>query len=75
MAQLVGKSCFWYLTVEGVRFDKQGEFKYEKVEQQPEYPGGIEEMMKFIAKTMKYPPQAGRMGTEGRVFVGFIVKL
>jgi protein TonB len=46
---------------------------YTVVEQQPEFPGGYEAMMKFIQKNMKYPPQARRMGTEGRVFVGFVV--
>jgi len=46
---------------------------YTVVEQQPEFPGGIEAMMKFIQKNMKYPAQARRMGTEGRVFVGFVV--
>jgi periplasmic protein TonB len=43
------------------------------VEQQPEFPGGLEAMMKFIQKNMKYPAQARRMGTEGKVFVGFVV--
>jgi len=46
---------------------------YTVVEQQPEFPGGIEAMMKFIQKNMKYPAQARRMGTEGRVFIGFVV--
>ncbi len=48
---------------------------YTVVEQQPEFPGGMEAMMKFIIKNMKYPPQARRMGTEGRVFIGFVVNL
>ena len=46
---------------------------YTLVEQQPEFPGGMEAMMKFIQKNMKYPAQARRMGTEGRVFIGFVV--
>ena len=48
---------------------------YTVVEQQPEFPGGMEAMMKFIQKNMKYPAQARRMGTEGRVFIGFVVNL
>lgn len=48
---------------------------YTVVEQQPEFPGGMESMMKFIQKNMKYPAQARRMGTEGRVFIGFVVNL
>lgn len=48
---------------------------YTVVEQQPEFPGGYESMMKFLQKNIKYPSQARRMGTEGRVFVGFVVNL
>lgn len=48
---------------------------YTIVEQQPEFPGGIEAMMKYLQKNIKYPPQARRMGTEGRVFVEFVVNL
>jgi protein TonB len=33
----------------------------------------MEAMMKFIIKNLKYPAQARRMGTEGRVFIGFVV--
>jgi protein TonB len=46
---------------------------YMLVEQQPEFPGGVEAMMKFVSKNMRYPPQARRMGTEGSVFVEFVV--
>ncbi len=35
-------------------------------EQQPEFPGGQEAMMKFIQKNMKYPKIAQRQGTEGK---------
>jgi protein TonB len=43
------------------------------VEQMPEYPGGYEAMMKFVAKSMRYPASARRMGIEGTVFVGFVI--
>ena len=46
---------------------------YMIVEQQPEFPGGVAAMMKFISQNMKYPSQARRMGTEGSVFVEFVV--
>jgi protein TonB len=46
---------------------------YTFVEQQAEYPGGLEAMNKFIQKNLKYPAQARRMGTEGKVFVGFVI--
>jgi periplasmic protein TonB len=43
------------------------------VEQQAEFPGGVQAMMKFLQKNIKYPPSAKRMGVEGRVFVQFVV--
>jgi len=43
------------------------------VEQQPEYPGGMEAMAKFIGKNLKYPSTARRMGVDGKVFVQFVV--
>ena len=43
------------------------------VEQQAEFPGGFEAMAKFLAKNVKYPAQARRMGIEGSVFVSFVI--
>lgn len=43
------------------------------VEQPAEFPGGMEAMMKFLQKNMKYPAVARRMGIEGSVFVSFVV--
>lgn len=43
------------------------------VEQQAEFPGGFEALGKFLAKNMKYPAVARRMGTEGSVFVSFVI--
>ncbi|MBW7847433.1 MAG: energy transducer TonB [Bacteroidales bacterium] len=44
------------------------------VESMPEYPGGPEEMMRFIAQNIKYPPIARESGIQGRVFVNFVVE-
>lgn len=46
---------------------------YEAVEQAPSFEGGLAAMGKFLQKNMKYPSQARRMGTEGKVFVQFVV--
>lgn len=43
------------------------------VEQQAEFPGGFEALGKFLSKNMKYPAVARRMGTEGSVFVSFVI--
>ena len=43
------------------------------VEDMPEFEGGQVAFMKYIAKHIKYPSQARRMGIEGKVFVEFII--
>ena len=43
------------------------------VEQQAEYPGGLEAMAKFLQRNMKYPAVARRMSIEGSVFVSFVI--
>jgi protein TonB len=42
-------------------------------QQQPEFPGGVAEMMKFIGKHIRYPSSARRMNIAGNVFVSFVV--
>ena len=43
------------------------------VEEQPMFPGGMEEMMKFLQQNMKYPKEAQDQGKQGRVIVQFVV--
>ncbi len=43
------------------------------VEEQPEFPGGIQALMKFLSDNLKYPPAAMKNGIEGRVLVRFVV--
>ena len=47
---------------------------YQIVEQMPEFPNGQEALMLYIAKQVKYPPEAKKAGAQGRVFIGFIVE-
>lgn len=35
--------------------------------------GGIAAFYKYVSEKIKYPPQARRMGVEGRVFVQFVI--
>ena len=46
---------------------------YNSVEQMPEFPGGVVEMMKFLQMNIKYPPMAAVNKIEGRVVVQFII--
>ncbi|MES2388777.1 MAG: TonB family protein [Bacteroidota bacterium] len=43
------------------------------VEQPASFPGGPEEMMKFLKKNIKYPYRAQKAEVSGRVFVEFVV--
>ena len=52
---------------------KKDEKVFMVVEQQPEFPGGMPEMMKYLMRNVKYPDVARNALTQGRVFVEFIV--
>ena len=43
------------------------------VEQMPVFPGGDNEMMKFIQKNIKYPQEEKEEGIQGTVYVTFVV--
>jgi len=43
------------------------------VEKMPEFPGGMNEMMAFIQKTLKYPVIAQENGIQGRVTCQFVI--
>jgi periplasmic protein TonB len=46
---------------------------WDFVETPPVYEGGMEGIIKFIKKKMRYPASARRQGIEGTVFVSFVV--
>ena len=43
-------------------------------EQMPQFPGGQQEMMKFIATNIRYPAVAQENGAQGRVLVQFVIE-
>ena len=47
---------------------------FQVVEEMPQFPGGMGEAMKFLAKNMKYPVAAQQAKIEGRVIVQFVVE-
>ena len=60
--------------------EKEGNIEVERaeevfmvVENMPEFPGGNAELMKFLAKNIKYPAEAQQKGEQGRVMVQFVV--
>jgi len=44
------------------------------VEQMPEFPGGEEELFKYLGKNIKYPSMARENGITGTVYVTFVVE-
>ena len=49
---------------------------FEVVESMPEFPGGgMTAMMQFLSKNIRYPVNAQKNGTQGRVTVQFIVNI
>jgi periplasmic protein TonB len=47
---------------------------FTSVEQNPEFPGGNIEALKYIAKNIKYPSAAQRANVSGKVFIKFVVE-
>ena len=66
------------VTVVAYRLEKEAdtakEEAFDVVEQMPEYPGGLPELMKYISMNVHYPEAAMKTGTQGRVLVRFIVE-
>jgi protein TonB len=46
---------------------------FTQVEQMPEYLGGIDSLLKFLANNVIYPVKAQNEGTEGKVIMKFVV--
>jgi len=59
--------------IEGDGYANGKKLRFTELREIPEFPRGIEAMMRFIQNNMVYPRAARRRGSEGRVFVGFVV--
>jgi TonB family protein len=47
---------------------------YVSVDVLPEFPGGINGLMDYLASNIQYPKKAKYLGIEGRVFLNFIIE-
>ncbi|AEI46829.1 M56 family metallopeptidase [Runella slithyformis] len=54
------------------KLTKKGEV-FTVVEQNPEFPGGLSEMGRYLGRNIKYPAAAQRANVQGKVFVQFVV--
>ena len=57
-----------------VKEEPQEKVIFQVVEEMPQFPGGMGEAMKFLAKNIKYPVSAQQAKIEGRVIVQFVVE-
>lgn len=46
---------------------------FEVVEEMPQFPGGLEGLMQYLARNIKYPVDAQKAGTQGRVILQTII--
>ena len=53
---------------------EQDDAVYSMVSEQPSFPGGMQEMMKFISENRKYPAEAKAKEIHGKVIVAFVVE-
>ncbi len=56
-----------------VEAEPEEEKPCEVVEQNPEFPGGIAELNKFLSDNIRYPVIAQENGIQGRVIIRFVV--
>ena len=47
---------------------------FDKVDEMPQFPGGMAGMMQYLSSNIRYPEDAREAGTQGRVIVSFIVE-
>lgn len=70
------KVAVWYILPITFKIDNEpanNSKVYTVVEKMPQFPGGDEELMKYISKNLIYPAEAAKTGTQGKVIVQFIV--
>ena len=47
---------------------------FDKVDEMPQFPGGMPAMMQYLSSNIRYPEDAKEAGAQGRVIVSFIVE-
>ena len=51
-----------------------GNKPFDVVEQMPQFPGGPAALMEYLSQNVKYPEEAYKNGTQGRVIATFVVE-
>ena len=68
-----GRDGVILITTKAHEKTSSGEDALEVVEEMPEFPGGVAELMKFLQANVKYPDDAKEAGKAGRVIVKFVI--
>ena len=69
------KVSVWYTLPITFKLDDEPETKnvFTVVDKMPQFPGGDNALLQFVYKNYKYPIEAAKTGTQGKVIVQFIV--
>lgn len=62
------------IEIEEVEEEEDTQTIFTVVEESAMFPGGQEELMKYISENLRYPQQAREADTQGLVFVTFVVE-
>ncbi len=57
-----------------IYMNQDGDTIYNVAETMPQFPGGPNELMKYLSENTKYPESAKANKIEGRVFVSFVIE-
>ena len=48
-------------------------FLFNKIDKKPKFPGGIEQLLKYLSENIKYPKTAKDAGIQGKVYISFVI--
>ncbi|MCB0479062.1 MAG: TonB family protein [Crocinitomicaceae bacterium] len=63
----------WSHGISSLNILGDGDSVYDKVEKMPEFPGGMDALIKYMQKEIKYPKEAEKNNIQGKVMIEFIV--
>jgi len=69
------KVAVWYTLPITFKLDSELETNkvFDVIEKMPQFPGGDNALLEFVQKNLKYPIEAVKTGTQGKVILRFIV--
>lgn len=62
------------IPTDSISHDDENILCYLIVESMPEFPGGYDALMKYLADHIKYPPEIDHLNISGKVVVQFVIE-